>query len=328
MKIARYYEKKLAKKVKCTLCPNGCIIRPGTASPCRSRRNDHGRFTVTNYAKSLTPKIESIEDIPLYHFLPGEKTLSVGANSCNLHCIFCNTADVSQKEAETVTIEPEELAEYCLENEVKIVSFTFTEPILWIEYIFDAVKNLKLNGIKIVLNTNGFINEEPLLDLIEVVDALNIDLKATNDLFYQISCFGQVEPVLETIRLAYEHGVHIEISNLLIPNKTDDIGSIQGVVDFIESIDKNIPLHFGAYKKAYRMHEKDTDDETVIRAVEIAKSRLNYVYSGKVEVENFNLTLCPKCGAEITNRAESTTTISNLANGRCTKCGHDIYGIF
>lgn len=327
MKEALFYEKLAGKSVDCKLCPHSCRIKDGGVGFCKVRTNQAGILYTTNYANTVTVNLDPIEKKPLYHFHPKSEILSLGSNSCNLTCDYCQNYTISQYEAKTLEISPEKLLNLCLKDEIIMVAFTYTEPVTWYEYVLETAKLLSLNSIKTVFVTNGFINQEPLVELLPYIDAMNIDLKAMTDDFYKDLCSGSLEPVLNTIKTAYKH-CHIEITNLIIPGENDRDKEIEALVDFIAEIDINIPLHFSRYFPQFQRSTSPTPITTMETAKAIAKKKLNYVYLGNILTDSDTNTHCPNCNALLIERNHYQTQIVNLINNKCSTCLTEIYGIF
>ena len=322
MKEAKYYLKLADDKVQCKLCPHNCIISQNSAGICRTRKNISGTLYATNHGETVSLNIDPIEKKPLYHFYPGSKILSIGSNSCNFSCVFCQNYEISQQIVPTSKISAESLIAMCNEHNLDSVAFTYTEPFTWFEFILDTAKILKNENIKVVLVTNGYINAEPLEELLPYIDAMNIDLKAFDDDFYHRYCGGHLEPVLQTIKIAAQ-SCHIEITNLIIPTLNDDMNEIAKLVDFVADIDEEIPLHFSRYFPCYKLHLAPTPIEILHKAKELAKKKLQNVYLGNILTERN--TYCQKCGELVINRISGS---DNLENGCCKSCGKKLYGRF
>ena len=209
---ARYYESLSGNKVRCLLCPHACGIPDGGTGRCNLRENSGGTLYARSYGWTVTANIDPIEKKPLYHFMPGSLILSIGPNGCTLTCDNCQNWNISQERAPTTLIPPGELVELAGRNGSIGVAFTYTEPLLWFEYIEEAAPLLRERGLVSVLVTNGFLNEEPAREIAPLVDAFNVDLKSMNDEFYREHCGGRVEPVKRFIEIAA--GVsHVEVTN-------------------------------------------------------------------------------------------------------------------
>jgi len=323
MKEALFYTKLKDNRVRCDLCPHGCIIHPGKTGKCRGRTNIEGTLYAVNYGKTISLSIDPMEKKPLYHFHPVNNILSIGSNSCNLSCKFCQNFQSSQLDVNTKSITPSDLLSYCTENRCQFVAFTYTEPTTWFEFVLDASKLLNENNIKTVFVTNGYINQEPLKQLLTYIDAMNIDLKAFDDKFYSSICNGSLQPVLETIKTASKQ-CHIEITNLIITDENDSEKQINDLVDFVADLNPEIPLHFSRYYPTYKMHNKTTPISTLETAKEIAEKKLTYVYLGNIAVERN--TNCPNCGKLLIRRDYPQKI--EITSGQCPHCNHNIYGEF
>jgi len=323
MEQAKYYKKLKDKKVQCELCPHFCVLAPEEEGKCRSRFNSDGNLFTSNYAETISISMDPIEKKPLYHFYPGQSILSIGPNSCNFSCDFCQNFSISQFEVPTYHLDLEELLRICKQKRTKFVAYTYTEPITWFEYILDSAKILKENGIKTVLVTNGFINPKPLYELLPYIKAMNIDLKSMEDDFYRKFCGGKLQPVLDTIKTAAKN-CHLEITNLLITDENDSKENIQKVIDFIAEINPNIPLHFSRYFPHYKMSNPPTPKSTLHLARELAQEKLNYVYLGNIFSDTD--TKCPKCNSLLIKRGFSPKIL--IKNNKCPFCDFEIYGEF
>jgi pyruvate formate lyase activating enzyme len=322
---AMYYEKRDDKIVKCKLCPHGCVIRDGDMGVCRVRKNIEGTLISLNYGKIASFAYDPIEKKPLYHFYPGSKILSIGTYGCNLKCDFCQNWEISQKKSMTVEMEDEDILLLAKSRGSIGVAYTYNEPSISYEYVLHLCKLVKSRGLKNVLVTNGYINEEPLKELLPYVDAMNIDLKSIEDGFYRRICKGKLEPVMNTIKMAAKQ-VHVEITNLIIDGLNSSEDQIDRLAKWISKIDDNIPLHLTKYFPAYRMNLPPTSYDTLMRAKKTAEKHLKYVYVGNVMGIDRN-TYCPSCSYEVVNRS-ITGQITGIKDGKCSNCGHAINMVY
>lgn len=326
IKEAQFYEGYNDGRVKCLLCPHNCEIYDNELGKCRVRKNLNGRLVTLNYGSITASCLDPIEKKPLYHFQPGKKILSIGSFGCNLNCSFCQNHSIAHSVPEYIQTTPERILEISMEQEENIgVAYTYNEPSIWYEFMLDTSKLVKEKGQKNVIVSNGYINREPLMKLIPFIDAMNIDLKAFSNGFYNDICRGMKSPVLETIITAKEH-CHIEITTLLIEGLNTKREEIVKLCMWIASIDKDIPLHLSRYYPRYRMKIAPTEIETIIDLYDIAKKYLNYVYIGNVNGVDNN-THCPNCNKLIVSRGFQTN-IENLKNRTCIDCGKVIEIIF
>lgn len=321
-KKAEYWHALKDKRVQCELCPHECNIAEGKGGICRVRYNKEGELFTSAYGNIISLSMDPIEKKPLYHFYPGSKILSTGPRGCNLRCGFCQNWNISQEDGVTNHIEPEDLVALALEHDSIGIAYTYTEPTIAYEFVMDTGRLAKERGLKNVLISNGFVNQKPLDDLLGVIDALNIDLKSMDDDFYREHCGGWLQPVLDTIRRCSEKGVLVEITNLVIPGFNDTEENIVALRDFVASVDPDIPVHFSGYYPCYKFSAPPTPESSLIRAYEIAKEKLSYVYIGNRVTDIGNNTDCPNCGNLIISRTGFSSKIYGVdSSGRCGKCG-------
>ncbi|MCF7912383.1 MAG: AmmeMemoRadiSam system radical SAM enzyme [Candidatus Cloacimonetes bacterium] len=324
MKEAEYYQTLNNDKVECLLCPVHCHIMPGNFGRCRSRENVDGKLIVRNFGQtvSLNPN-DPVEKKPLYHFLPGQRILSIGANFCNLHCNYCQNYQISQMKATVRDLTREELLLLLQQYDLEAVAFTYTEPVIWYEFVKAASRYLVENGYKTVLVTNGYINPEPLKTLLPYITAMNIDLKSIRDDFYRRNCDGSLQPVLDTIKYAAGK-CHIEITNLLITGENDSDEDINDLISFVASVDSRIPLHFSRYYPRYKLQKPETKIQRLHYAYHQAKQKLAHVYLGNIPFEN--IIYCENCNHALGKRDYNIPF--SLLKGKCPHCGHQNYGIW
>lgn len=280
---ALYYEKMPGNRVHCHLCPYECQIPPGGRGACTVRQNKDGVLYTLVYGKTTSISLDPIEKKPLYHYHTGEYILSVGTRGCNLHCDFCQNWQISQDiDAPMEEITSEEIIERAKEHHSFGIAYTYNEPFIWYEFVLDTAKLAKTHGLKNVLVTNGFVNIEPLKGMLPFIDAMNIDLKAFDEDFYEKVCKGSLKPILEVIKISAKH-CHVELTNLIIPTLNDSKKMIKEMVDWIyENLGPEVPLHLSRYFPCYKMALPPTPIETLKMAQSIAKEKLKYVYIGNI----------------------------------------------
>jgi len=324
-KIAKFWEKK-NNAVKCRLCPHNCILRNGMRGICRVRENRNGRLYTLIYASCSSANVDPIEKKPLFHFYPGSMVYSISTIGCNLKCLHCQNYSISQaslEEAFLVDIPPEKLVKEALKSSHGI-AFTYNEPTIWWEYAYDTSKIAKKHGLYTVFVTNGYINEEPLKEIVPYLDAANVDIKAMNDEFYRKIAKARLEPVLQAAKLYKELGVHLEMTYLIIPTKNDDKRQIKKFIDWVlNEFGEEQVIHFTAFYPAYKMmHIPPTPLKKLIEAYEMAKQHgLKYVYLGNVPHGEYENTYCPRCGNLLIERHGFNARIVGIKNGKCSKCG-------
>jgi len=324
---SKYYKKLQDGKVQCLLCPQLCLIADSQTGICRGRRNSGGTLYSVNYGKTTTLAIDPMEKKPLFHFLPGEEILSLSANSCNFACCFCQNYSISQFDAQTKKITPEELIEICQNNNCRNIAFTYTEPFTWYEFIYDCAVLAKDNNLNIVLVTNGYVNQAPLMDILPYISAMNIDLKSINDDFYEEMCEGSLAPVKKTIENSFGK-CHIEITNLLVTDKNDSTDEIRELCRYVSEVSPEIPLHISRYFPNYKLNDPPTPENKIIEAFNIAREYLNYAYLGNSSLDSGKDTFCPDCGNHLIKRRGYEIILTGLKGNTCNKCNHVIYGKF
>ncbi|MEZ7890423.1 MAG: AmmeMemoRadiSam system radical SAM enzyme [Candidatus Wallbacteria bacterium] len=332
IKPARHYKKIEGGNVRCELCPRRCVIKPDHTGFCKSRKNLSGELYTLNYGKVSALHIDPVEKKPLYHFYPGSSILSAGTNYCNLACRFCQNYELSQHDSDYNLVTPESMVALSKKSEnCSMIAFTYNEPSIWYEFMYDTSVIARKSGVKTVMVTNGEINGPALDELAPYMDAMNIDLKGFSAKFYDEYCGGgSFETVLSTIKKAYSLGIHVEITNLVIPGLNDSPGMISDLIDFVAGVSPDIPLHFSKYHPAYMLDIPSTPVKTLIAAYEAASKKLKFVYAGNIVDTQRNSTFCPSCGAMLIERNGFDSVVTGLEKSTacCLKCGDLIYGKF
>lgn len=318
---ALFYEKLEDQKVCCLLCPHRCRLRPGQTGVCRVRSNDQGRLYSRNYAEVASIALDPIEKKPLYHFYPGRQILSIGTVGCNLKCGFCQNYRLAHQDPFTTPVTAPEMARLTqrgVDNDSVGLAFTYNEPGIWFEYILDVAGLLKELNLKVVLVSNGFIEEKPLRQLLPLVDAMNIDVKAFSEGFYRRNCKGRLAPVQRCVETAAGR-VHIEATTLLIPGENDSEEEIRSLAAWLGSLNRHIPLHLSRYHPAYKFTISPTDPVAMERSHDIAREYLDFVYLGNLAAQNN--THCLNCQALLIRRMGYRVEIVSWEEGKCSRCG-------
>ena len=318
---ARYYDKLENANVRCHLCPVNCHIAPSKQGICGIRTNENGTLYAAEYGRTIALNIDPIEKKPLYHFKPGSAILSVGPNGCNFSCVYCQNWTISQAKAGVRYISPENLVRLAITNKSIGVAFTYTEPLIWYEYIFDSARLLRDSGLKSVLVSNAYINKAPARELFPLVDAANFDLKSIRPDFYRTTCKGKLDDVKRTIEISLEFGVHLELTNLLITGLNDSDDDILDLISYVESLDKKIPLHFSRYFPHYKLDSPPTPEERLEFAYKAGKEKLSYVFVGNISGIGSSDSSCSQCGNTLVKREGYLVDIIGMEGGKCSKCG-------
>ena len=327
MREARFYEKLQDYKVRCHLCPHECVIAEGKTGICRVRENRNGTLFSVIYEQLTSHSVDPIEKKPLYHFHPGSSAFSIGTLGCNLSCDFCQNWEISQGTVPTYKMTSQDIVDLAQQYNCESIAYTYNEPSIWYEFVYETAVRARENDIYNVLVTNGFIEEEPLKEILPLIDALNIDVKAFTNNFYRELCRGRLAPVLRAVEIAKEYS-WVEITTLLIPGKNDSEEEIEALVDWVCSLGVETPLHFSRYYPQHRFHLPSTPVETLERARSIALQKLQYVYIGNVWGHEGDNTYCYTCGNTVIRRRGFSVSLDGLQKQpevtTCKHCGAPI----
>lgn len=328
MKEALFYEKDEENRVFCRLCPRLCRIKEGGTGFCRVRKNQGGVLYSLNYGRVSSAAMDPMEKKPLYHFYPGSEIFSLGTFGCNLACGFCQNWQIAHATPPTAYLSPQEAVAAAQKyrdsgSPCVGIAYTYNEPFIWYEYVYDTARLAREKGLKNVLVTNGYVSEEPLREILPYIDAMNIDVKGFTAGYYREVCKGSLEPVLRTVEVAARH-CHVELTTLLVPGLNDSEEEIRSLVDWVASLDPEIPLHFSRYFPNYKFALPPTPLSTLLKAREIAREKLKYVYIGNAPELGAGDTLCPSCGCTLIRRFGYHVQVEGLEGNRCRHCGEKI----
>jgi pyruvate formate lyase activating enzyme len=331
---ARHYRKLEKKTVQCYRCPNLCKLKPGERSFCRTRINRNGVLYTVAYSNPCAVHVDPIEKKPLFHFLAGTKVLSIATAGCTFRCKYCQNWEISQfrpEETANYDLSPQSVVDLTKKYKTPSIAYTYSEPTAFYEYMYDTAKIAKKAGIRNTMHSNGSINEEPLEELCKYLDAANIDLKFFDeDKYYNIS-HGYLSTVLETLETLCKNGVHLELTNLVVPGLNDDGKEIKKMANWIfEHLGPDIPLHFSRFHPMYKLKNlPSTPVKTLENARDIALNEgLNYVYIGNVPGHAGENTYCPVCGRAVIKRTGYIVTENKIESGKCRFCWTDIAGVW
>lgn len=317
---ARFFERREDRKVRCRLCPHNCLIAQDRHGICQVRFNRNGELQLPFYGKLSSIAVDPIEKKPLYHFYPGREILSVGFVGCSFRCPFCQNYRISQDtRIPTELVSPQDLADMALRQGSFGISYTYSEPLVHLEYVLDTARIAQTKGLKNVLVSNGYINPEPAAEMLKLMDAANIDLKTFNPDFYRKEIGGKLEEVKRFLGQA-SGKIALEVTTLVIPTKNDSLEEIEAIARFLASLDPGIPYHLSAYFPQYRYTIPPTPPATLHRLAEAARRHLHYVYLGNVGLEETN-TACRGCGNLLVRRRGYSVTIKGIREGKCDRCG-------
>ena len=348
MKAIRLFNKE-NEYTQCLICAHKCRIKDGKLGVCKTITNKGGVLYSINYGILVAQSVDPIEKKPLFHFMPGTFSYSIASPGCNFRCLGCQNADISQSyrdENYEVYLEyfkglkqtpPEEVVENALKANCRSISYTYTDPAVFFDYSLDVMELAHKKGLKNVFVTNGYYTEESINAAKGLLDAANVDIKFFNDASYRKICGGRLEPVLETVKLLYKNGVHLELTTLLIDEYNNNDEEIKKIADFIVSVDSSLPWHISRFFPLYKMQDGHiTSEKTIVNAYNIGKEAgLKYIYAGNIRLEGYEDTRCPSCGKLLIKRQGYNILENNVIKGAggagegiCKFCGYKIYGVF
>ncbi|MGZ3495609.1 MAG: AmmeMemoRadiSam system radical SAM enzyme [Thermodesulfobacteriota bacterium] len=333
-KLSPYFTSLEQGEIQCELCPHRCRVAKGKRGICRVRENRDGKYYSLVYGNPCAVHLDPIEKKPFSHVLPGTTSLSLATAGCNFQCKFCQNWEISQVSPEDVSsfeVTPELIVNKAKEVGARSVAYTYVEPTIFYEYMVDIGGLAKKSGLLNVYHSNGFINQAPLKNLCKVLDAANIDLKGFTENFYRELCGGDLNPVLETLKTLKQEKVHVEITNLVIPTKNDEMSVMKKMCLWIKKeLGADTPIHFSRFYPLYKLKTlPPTPVSTLDKARAAALSAgLEYVYVGNIPGHEGENTFCPKCKKMIIQRTGYMVGEINLNAGKCKYCGKPIPGIW
>jgi len=333
-KLSPYFTPLDGGEIQCELCPHRCRVAKGKRGICRVRENRGGKYYSLVYGNPCAVHLDPIEKKPFFHVLPGTTSFSLATAGCNFQCKFCQNWEISQAAPEDVyskELLPETLVKEAKESGAHSIAYTYVEPTIFCEYMTDIGALTKKSGLLNVYHSNGFINPAPLKHLCKVLDAANIDLKGFTEDFYRDVCGGELNPVLETLKTLKQEKIHLEITNLVIPTKNDEISMIKEMCLWIKrELGADTPIHFSRFYPLYKLKTlPPTPVSTLEKARAVAYSAgLEYVYIGNVPGHEGESTFCPKCKKKIIQRTGYMVGEVDLKAGKCKYCGKPIPGIW
>jgi len=334
VKEARFYDKQPYRKIKCKLCPRGCAIDDRERGYCGVRENRGGTYYTLVHSRVVTAHIDPIEKKPFFHFLPGTIAFSIATAGCNVNCKMCQNWDISQVRPEQVRSNyapPERVAVLAQQNSCPTIAYTYSEPVVFYEYVADTADAAHRLGVKSVVVTGGYIQQEPLEKLCRQVDAIKVDLKGYSEKFYKEVVNGELKPVLDGLVTIRKHGVWNEIVYLVIPTLNDSDQEFQGLAKWVKSeLGPDVPVHFTRFHPEYLLKNlPPTPVETLERAKAIADAEgLHYVYIGNVPGHPAENTYCPKCRKIVAERTGYTVGTLHIHNNKCQYCQQPIPGVW
>jgi len=331
---ARYYTKHPDREIECELCPRLCKLGDKERGYCGVRENMGGTYYTLVYGKVCTSNVDPIEKKPFFHFLPGKTALSIATAGCNVNCKFCQNWEISQVRPEQirhVDLSPSEVVDTARHYHSPVIAYTYSEPIVFYEYMYDTSVCARKIGIKNVVVTGGHVQPEPLKELIKVVDAIKVDLKSFSQDFYTEYVRGELKPVLEAIKIISRSPIWLEIVYLVIPTLNDSDEEIKRLSQWIlKEVGPDVPIHFSRFQPMYLLKNlPPTPQSTLEKVRTIArKEGINYVYIGNIPGHEAENTYCPNCQNLAIERRGYRIQRNNLKDGKCKFCSHPIPGVW
>lgn len=331
---AMHWEPLEGGEVRCVLCPRECEVGEIERGYCGVRENQEGRYQTLVYGALCSANIDPIEKKPLFHYLPGTTAFSVATAGCNIECQFCQNWRISQfrpEQVDSVLVEPQRLVDVCRSNRCPTIAYTYSEPVVFYEYMHDSAALARAAGIGSVMISNGYINEKPMRQLCRHLTGVKIDFKAFSEKFYAETCAGHLKPVLETLETLKDVGIWFELVVLIIPTLNDSPQETREMSRWVvKHLGPDVPMHFTRFHPMYRVtHLPRTPIKTLERCRQIAlDAGVHYVYAGNVPMHPGENTYCHHCGRELIRRLGYRVAFNKIENGRCPGCGTSIPGVW
>lgn len=331
---AMLWEKQPDNSIHCQVCPHSCRIAGGKSGVCGVRVNKNGELVTVVGDVVTAAHLDPVEKKPLYHFLPGTKTFSIGSAGCNFRCKFCQNSEIARVTPRSMVtgrrLTPETIVHVAEENKAPSIAFTYNEPTVFFEQVYVTSGLARANGLKTILVSNGYMSPATLQSLAKRIDAANIDLKGFTEEFYHKYCGGSLAPVLENLKIIKKMGWHLEVTTLLIPKVNDSPEEIRGIAEFVKNeLGISTPWHISAFHGACEMlNHPATPLSKLEEAWHIGVDLgLEYVYIGNARTPMGENTICPCCGALLIER-RGFQSRKLFRGGACPDCGEEIPGVW
>lgn len=334
LKEVMYYKKLANQRIECEICPKRCKIADLERGYCGNKENRGGTYYSLVYSRPCAIHTDPIEKKPLFHYLPGTLAFSIATAGCNFECRFCqnwNMAQFRPEQLKNYHITPKGIVDIAKREGCTTIAYTYSEPVVFYEYMYDIAGLAQKEGIGNVMISNGFINKKPLVDLCKHLTAVKIDLKAFTERFYSETCSGELRPVLDTLEVLKKINIWYEIVVLIVPTLNDSEEEITKMSRWIKDrLGADVPVHFSRFYPTYKIKNLPP---TPIRTLERARKTgldmgLNYVYIGNVPGHEGENTYCPRCKNLIIKRIGYTVLKTDIEGGRCKYCQNPISGIW
>jgi pyruvate formate lyase activating enzyme len=323
---AQFYEKQPGKKIKCKLCPRECVIDDRERGYCGARENHGGTYYTLVHSRVATAHIDPVEKKPFFHFHPGALAFSLATAGCNVNCKFCQNWEISQVRPEQVRADyapPQKVAEIARGYACGAIAYTYSEPVIFLEYVLDCIEAGHTLGVPSLVVSNGYIQQDPLKKLCASVDAIKVDLKAFTQKYYKDVVNGELKPVLDALVTMRARGTWTEIVYLVVPGLNDSDAEFRDLARWMkQNLGTDVPVHFTRFHPEYLLKNlPPTPVETLDRAKKIADAEgLHFVYVGNVPGHPAENTYCPHCRKLLIERTGFLVAQNRLKNGKCPDC--------
>ena len=331
---AMFWETLAEQRIKCTLCPRGCEVADVERGYCGVRENQGGKYQTLVYGALCSGNVDPIEKKPLFHYLPGTQAFSIATAGCNIECKFCQNWQISQfrpEQVNSVLVTPDELVKTCKTQGCPTIAYTYSEPVVYYEYVHDTAALAREQGVGSVMISNGYIQETPLRQLCRHLTGVKIDLKAFTEKFYGEMCAGQLKPVLSTLQTLKDIGIWFELVVLIVPTLNDSPDEIKQMSEWVlKHLGPDVPMHFTRFHPTYRVTNLPQTPITTLESCrKIAlDAGVRYVYAGNVPMHPGENTYCHNCHDELIRRVGFRVTSNQIKDGKCPKCGTTIPGVW
>lgn len=329
-----FYEKLADEVARCYLCAHHCTIHQGKRGICGVRINKNGTLYSLVYGKLISLNIDPIEKKPLFHFYPASSSFSIATVGCNFKCKHCQNYEISQyphshDDVPGKNLSPEEVVDAADQAGCRSISYTYTEPTIFFEFAYECARLAHKRGIKNVFVSNGYMGPEAARTIAPYLDAINIDLKGSDE-FYKRICSARLRPVTKTIQLMKELNVWVEVTTLLIPSHNDSGEDLDAIIEFIYSIDPGIPWHVSQFYPTFELLDQPRTPVETLKSVREKglQKGLKYVYEGNVPGEGAENTYCHNCNEILVERFGYQIINNYIKNDNCFKCHEKADGIW
>jgi pyruvate formate lyase activating enzyme len=333
MREARWWHVR-EDRVVCDLCPHGCRLPEGATGICGARQVRTGRLWALRHGLVTGLAADPIEKKPLYHFLPGTRTLSFGSLGCNLACAFCQNWHLSRGQDASVLqrVDPPQLVRLARAHRCASVAFTYNEPTLTAEFVLEAAPVCREAGLRTVAVTAGYISPGARADFFGALDGVNVDLKGFTEAFYRQHCGASLAPVLDTLAfLGSRRAPWLEVTTLLIPGLNDGADEIRALATWlVDHVGPWVPLHLTAFHPDHLLRNVPPTPPATLRWARglALEAGLHHVYTGNVRDPEGSTTSCPACGETLIRREGMACVENRLGDGACPGCGETLAGVW